>query len=51
MIGRRIGSSGFGSFGAITESINTLLTPTQLAFIAGWLLIVLRFLIFYPQAE
>ena len=46
-----LGSKGFGSFGAITESVNTLLTPTQLAYISVWVLLVLKFLIFYPASE
>merc|ERR1719487_3212201 len=31
------------------ELVGTLLTPTQLAFVTGWILIVLKHAIFYDQ--
>ena len=45
-----LGSQGFGGFGNVGEIPTTLFSPTQLAFIAGWVLIALRFLVFYPAA-
>ena len=44
-----------GGTGSVTglaqELVGTLLTPTQLAFVGLWGALILRYLIFYPQAE
>lgn len=49
---RKAVGGGTNSIGALgLEIAGTLFTPTQLAFIGGWVLLVLKYLIFYGTSD